>query len=188
MQLIVGLGNPGKKYEQNRHNIGARIVKHWINRKKLKLQLSTKFNAEYAMCSIGEEKVLAILPLTYMNLSGDSVIAAMNFYKIPMENVLVLHDEVDIPATSFRIKKGGGAGGHNGLHSINVHGTNYQRIRLGIGRPSNLEMPLSSFVLGNFEEEEKLAWEKIYPSVEESIHLCISGKIEEAMNKFNRKN
>ena len=187
MKLVAGLGNPGQRYENNRHNIGASILKYWVQKKGQNFQLNSRWNAHYATLQEGKEKVIALLPLTYMNLSGDAVQAAMSFYKIPIENVLILHDEVDIPAGTFRIKRGGGDGGHNGLNSISVHGTDYVRVRLGIGRPSHPDASLHSFVLGDFSKEEKSNWENIYPHVEKSIELCIQGKITEAMNQFNRK-
>lgn len=187
MKLVVGLGNPGQQYENNRHNIGASILKYYVQNKGQKFKLSTKHNAQEAFFQEKQEKIIALLPLTYMNLSGDSVKSAMHFYKIPIEDVIVLHDEVDIPAGTLRIKIGGGDGGHNGLNSISIHGINYVRFRLGVGRPPNPEASLSSFVLGNFSREEKSDWEKLYPDVEKSIDLCIQEKVKEAMNQFNKK-
>jgi PTH1 family peptidyl-tRNA hydrolase len=152
--LIVGLGNPGRDYVMNRHNIGfmaldALADKYGIGGDK-KL-----FQSIVRSAVIDGKNVFLQKPQTFMNLSGDAVGAAARFYKIPVDNIIVIHDELDIPAKKIKVKQGGGAAGHNGLKSIDQHaGNNYWRVRLGIGRP-NEKGDVSNYVLGDFNAEEQ---------------------------------
>jgi PTH1 family peptidyl-tRNA hydrolase len=154
--LIVGLGNPGREYERNRHNIGFMAVdaiddEFGIGGEK------NAFQSIMQSATIHGKQVLLQKPQTYMNLSGEAVGAAARFYKIPVENIIVLHDELDIASGLVRIKQGGGAGGHNGIKSIDQHmGNNFWRIRLGIGHPGDKER-VTGHVLGNFTNDE-LDW------------------------------
>lgn len=151
--LIVGLGNPGREYEGNRHNVGFMAVDALADAYGSGAW-KTSFQSELRSASIDGLSVLLQKPQTYMNLSGESVGAAMRYYKIPLENIIVLHDELDIPAISVRIKQGGGNGGHNGLRSIDQHcGQNYWRIRIGIGHPGDKDR-VTGHVLNDFTREE----------------------------------
>ena len=153
MKLVVGLGNPGEKYQNNRHNIGFMIVDGLLNFYKLG-SFKQRPGYEYNKCEIDGEKAVIIKPQNYMNLSGIATVAAANFYKV--DSILIIHDDIDLPLGRVKCKIGGGHGGHNGLRSIDGHlGTNnYARLRVGVGRPMNNNM-VSDFVLGNFSTVEQ---------------------------------
>ncbi|MDW2994707.1 MAG: aminoacyl-tRNA hydrolase [Alphaproteobacteria bacterium] len=155
--LIVGLGNPDAKYSNTRHNVGFMaldmIAGSDVNWKVEK-------NALVARVEINGQKVLLAKPQTYMNNSGVAVGALMTFYKIPLENLIVIHDDMDVDVGKVREKIGGGSAGHNGIKSIDAHvGQNYRRIRIGIGHPRDFELPIdpADWVLGNFTPEQKQA-------------------------------
>lgn len=157
MRLFVGLGNPGGKYEQNRHNVGFMAVDRiaadhgfgpWRN----------KFQGAVAEGRLGTEKVLLLKPGTYMNKSGQSVGEAMRFFKLAPEDVTVFHDELDLAPGKCRVKTGGGLAGHNGLRSLDAHiGPAFQRVRLGIGHPGHKDR-VSGWVLGDFAKAEQSGW------------------------------
>ena len=154
MQLIVGLGNPGKKYQNTRHNIGYMAVENIILAQQ-DYKIKKKFNSIICEVQIDKNRVILVKPETYMNNSGDAVSQIANFYKIKSNNIFVLHDELDIPFGKIRIKIGGGNAGHNGLKSITNHiDNNYIRIRLGIGHPGRKER-VNGHVMGNFTGYEK---------------------------------
>lgn len=156
MLLVVGLGNPGSDYADNRHNIGFMAVDA-IERAHGFSAFRSKFHGEIADGTIGGEKVLLLKPTTYMNESGRAVQAAMAFYKIKPEDVIVFHDELDLAGGKVRVKRGGGHAGHNGLRSIHAHiGGDYTRVRLGIGHPGDKEKVIGH-VLKDFSKAEK-AW------------------------------
>jgi PTH1 family peptidyl-tRNA hydrolase len=140
-----------------------------------------------AKVKLGDEDILVLKPQTFMNRSGDSVLEAMRFYKLGVEDLVVVYDELDIPPMSYRIKKGGGPGGHNGIKSLLPAGDGFVRVRLGIGRPPHPSMDVAAYVLGNLGKEELEYWEREMPHICEAIDLCLSGKTEVAMNRFNRK-
>jgi len=178
--VVVGLGNPGKKYEKTRHNIGFQVVDRIAER----LNISTwhsKFNAEIADGRHKTEKFLLVKPQTFMNLSGDAVQPLLNFYKAPLENLLVIVDDLDLAVGKIRMRESGSNGGHNGLRSITqqLGSQNYKRIRIGIGRPETGESVISR-VLGashNPEEEEKLA-EAVDQAAELTEAFIADGKFE----------
>lgn len=186
MKLLVGLGNPGKQHLFNRHNLGFLAVDAFVAAHGEEFR-KEEFRAHTARLKIAGEDVLVMKPQTYMNRSGDSVGEAMQFFKVPIESVIVVHDELDIPAKSFRVKKGGGPGGHNGIRSILHLGEEFVRIRLGVGRPPVPEMDTADYVLGNLSKDELAYWQEHLDGVFDAIELCISGKVEQAMNQFNRK-
>lgn len=187
MKLLVGLGNPGRKHVLNRHNLGFLAVEAWVLLKGEEFR-KEEFQSQTAKVKVGGEDVLVMKPLTYMNRSGEAVGEAMRFYKLGVNDLIVVHDELDIPPMSFRLKKGGGHAGHNGLRSMDsVDGQNYLRFRMGIGRPLHPEMGVADFVLGNLSAEELKFWEDEMPRVCEAIDMCVAGKEGIAMNKFNTK-
>ncbi len=155
--LVVGLGNPGPKYNKNRHNIGFRILDHLANDKNISIQSKKKFEVGEGL----EEgwKIFLLKPLEFMNLSGNAVGEISRMYKIPIENTIILHDELDIPFGSIKTKLGGGTAGHNGLKSISeMLGSNsYARIRFGVGKPPVPGPDISDWVLQNFSEDEEAA-------------------------------
>lgn len=151
MWLVAGLGNPGAEYAATRHNIGFMTVDTLADG----AHFSNKFQGEFALVTLGGEKVGLLKPQTYMNRSGGPVQAAMAFYKIAPEKLIVLHDELDLPLAKIRIKKGGGANGHNGLRDIDsAIGQNYWRIRLGIGHPGE-KHAVHDYVLGRFSSTQR---------------------------------
>jgi peptidyl-tRNA hydrolase, PTH1 family len=182
MQLVVGLGNPGSEYARNRHNIGFMAVDTLVRRHSFS-PWRTKFQGEIADGSIDGEKVVVLKPMTYMNLSGQSVAAAARFLKIPVEDILVLHDELDLAPNRFRVKRGGGAGGHNGLKSIDSHlGQNYRRVRLGIGHPGDKDR-VADYVLHDFAKSEAVWLEPLLDAVSDAFPLLLRGDDAGFMNK-----
>lgn len=153
MLLLVGLGNPGAKYAHNRHNIGFMAVDEIVRRHDFGPWRS-KFDAEIAEGRMGGEKVLAMKPQTYMNESGRAVGKAVQFFKIPIHKIVVIHDELDLAPGKVRMKTGGGHAGHNGLRSIDAHAGNaYRRVRIGIGHPGRKEL-VTHWVLGDFAKAD----------------------------------
>jgi PTH1 family peptidyl-tRNA hydrolase len=152
MWLVVGLGNPGAAYAKNRHNVGFMVVDRLAERANAP-GFKDKFSGLFTRASLAGEDVLLLKPLTYMNVSGTSVRKAMDFFKVPIENVLVIHDEMDVAFAELRIKVGGGAAGHNGLKSMTQHCTaEFVRLRIGVGRPPRGSA--EDWVLGNFDVSE----------------------------------
>ena len=153
MLLVVGLGNPGPDYARNRHNIGFMAADLLVRRHGFG-PWRARFQGETAEGLVGGRKVLLLTPAPYLNLSGQSVGAAARFLKIPVDDVLVLHDELDLPPGRVRVKRGGGAGGHNGLKSIDSHlGAAYRRLRLGIGHPGDKDR-VAGYVLSDFAKAD----------------------------------
>ena len=174
MRLIVGLGNPGPDYVQTRHNIGFMAVDALAGAARF----SSKFQSDTAALSIEDEKIILLKPQTFMNLSGKAVQAAMAFYKILPENVIVLHDELDLPLGKIRIKQGGGANGHNGLKDIDqMVGPNYWRIRLGISHPGTAEQ-VHGYVLNRFSNEERMMVDKVTSVLAKNLPLFWQKKPE----------
>jgi PTH1 family peptidyl-tRNA hydrolase len=186
IRLIVGLGNPGPDYEQTRHNAGFWLVDQLAGNR---LARESRYNALAAKTSIAGQEVWLLEPQTFMNRSGQSVGALARFYKIPADDILVVHDELDLPPGAAKIKKGGSSGGHNGLKDITAAlGTqDYWRLRIGIGHPRtlNLQQPVVDFVLHRpRKEEQPLIDEAIGKSIDVIPMLC-EGKFEAAMMKLH---
>lgn len=178
MWLFVGLGNPGDKYAHNRHNIGFMAVDEIVRRHKFADFKKSKFKGLLAEGEFSGEKIYALKPDTYMNLSGESVQAVCAFYKIPLKNVVVFHDELDLAAGKMRMKMAGGAAGHNGLKSIDQHlGPNYYRARLGIGHPGDRDR-VHGYVLGDFNRDDKTWLEPMLTAIGEHAPLLADGKME----------
>lgn len=174
MLLLVGLGNPGEGYAGNRHNIGFMAVDEIVRRHSFQ-PFRAKFKGELAEGRVGREKVLALKPMTYMNESGRSVLAAASFYKIPPEDILVIHDELDLAAGKLRLKTGGGHAGHNGLRSIHAHiGDKYRRLRLGIGHPGD-KAKVTGHVLKDFAKADSDWLEPLLDAVADHIGLALDG-------------
>lgn len=187
IQLIVGLGNPGSQYEQTRHNAGAEFVEQLAARQLTSLQTDKKFFGRYGKAQLDNQTVHLLIPTTFMNLSGQSVAAVANFYKIPPESILVAHDELDLPPGIARFKQGGGHGGHNGLRDIISrlgNNKNFYRLRIGIGHPGQAK-DVAGFVLTKAPVSER---SKSQAAIDESLfHLpeAISGNWAQAMNKLH---
>lgn len=174
MLLLVGLGNPGQRYANNRHNIGFMAVDEMVRRHSFGPWRS-KFQGQISEGRIGGEKVLILKPETYMNESGRAVGEALRFYKLTPEEVFVVYDEIDLVPGKIKVKKGGGAGGHNGLRSIDAHiGQNYWRVRLGVGHPGDKAL-VHGHVLGDFGKAETLWRDKLLDAVAAEFPLLIEG-------------
>lgn len=193
MKIIVGLGNPGPKYETTRHNVGFLAIDRLIDRWKATGPV-TKFQSEIYQTNWNQEKIYLIKPQTFMNLVGQSVGPLVEFYQPSPHDLIVIHDDLDLKPMSFRIKTGGGTGGHNGLKSIDAvlgkERTDYHRIRIGIGHPSSLEVPVrispASYVLQPFSLEELNQLDSLLDQVSEAVELILKGQIRTAMNEFHR--
>jgi PTH1 family peptidyl-tRNA hydrolase len=154
--LIAGLGNPGAKYQHDRHNVGFMVAEELRRRCGLP-EMRSKFDGLLTEGAISGSKSVLLLPMTFMNLSGKSVGQAARWYKVPVERLLVIHDEVELPFGEARLKEGGGLGGHNGLRSIEQHlnSRDFWRLRVGVGRPASGNRPLADFVLEAFNEDRE---------------------------------
>ena len=184
MHLIVGLGNPGPKYQGNRHNIGFMAVDEIVRRHGFSAW-RRRFQGEAAEAVIGGAKVLALKPMTYMNESGRSVGEAVRFYDIDPSRVIVFYDELDLIAGKVRVKFGGGAAGHNGIRSIIAHmGPHFQRVRLGIGHPGekNLVQP---HVLSDFAKADRAWLEPLLAAVADHAPLLLAGEDGSFQNKVH---
>ena len=184
--LVVGLGNPGAKYESTRHNMGFLVADKLAQNEKLKFN-KLRFKAWTATWEVGGEKVLLMKPQTYMNLSGEAVGQAARFYKIPADHVLVISDDIALPAGKLRIRAGGSAGGHNGLKNIIQHlGTDrFPRIKVGVGSPQQAEHDIADWVTGKpMGEDQKVIIEALDKAVA-AIPVLIGQGVDRAMNRFN---
>lgn len=185
MKLVVGLGNPGKKYDRTRHNVGFDVID--VLEKKWRLDLSEqKFKGVYGVERNGTEKIFVLKPLTYMNLSGESVGALMKYFQIEPDNLLVIYDDLDLEPGKIRLRQKGSHGGHNGIKSIIQHtGTqNFNRVRIGIGRPDpGLAVP--DYVLGKFPPEDQPKVEDAVERAAEAVDTWKKEPFLQVMNKFN---
>lgn len=182
MRLIVGLGNPGTQYAGHRHNVGF-MAAGKIARRHGFSSPREKFHGLIAEGNIAGDKAVLLLPHTFMNDSGRAVQAAMQFYKIEPEDVVVLYDEIDLAFGKVRVKKGGGAGGHNGIRSIDAHiGPHYWRVRIGVGHPGQKEL-VKHYVLHDFDAEEKPELEKMLDAIAENFALLYERGHEHFMTK-----
>lgn len=183
--IIVGLGNPGKEYESTHHNTGFLALDHIASKLSIKIN-KVKFKAYTQTARIGGHTVLLMKPTTYMNVSGEAVSAAMDFYKVPLENVIVVFDDTTLPLGKMRIRKKGSAGGHNGIKSIiNLCGGDaFPRIKIGIGeKPEGWD--LADWVLSKYTEEDLKTLDAVFENTFSALSLIMDGKAEEAMGKFN---
>ncbi|TKT77336.1 aminoacyl-tRNA hydrolase [Aquamicrobium sp. LC103] len=182
MLLIAGLGNPGAKYENNRHNVGF-MAADAIARRHSFSSWSKKFQGLVADGRLGGEKVLLIKPQTFMNLSGQAIGEAMRFHKLTPADLVVLYDELDLAAGKVRIKTGGGAGGHNGIRSIDAHcGKEYRRVRIGISHPGIKEM-VSHHVLGDFSKADYDWLDPLIDAIADNAEMLVRGDDNGFMNK-----
>lgn len=183
MRLVVGLGNPGPKYRNNRHNIGFMAADEIVRRHGLSAPRS-KFQGEVSEGEIGGEKVLVLKPATFMNESGRSVGEAVRFYKLKTEDVFVIYDEIDLAAAKIRVKQGGGHAGHNGLRSIDAHlgDKNYWRVRLGIGHPGE-KSQVSNHVLGDFSKQDRAWVERELDALAAEFPLLLRGETNDFMSR-----
>jgi len=185
LYLVVGLGNPGKKYRDTKHNVGFDMINLLAEKLNVKVE-KIKHQSLYGETTINGEKVILIKPQTYMNNSGISVRGFADFYKIPIENIIVVYDDIDIPIGNIRIRKKGSAGSHNGMKSIIYHlkDDNFPRIRIGIGKPSG-EKDLINHVLGAFSKEARELVDDSILRASKAIEEIMNTDLEKAMNIYN---
>ena len=184
--LVVGLGNPGARYESTRHNMGFLALDRLAEREKLRFN-KLRFKAWTAEWKLGEDKVLVMKPQTYMNLSGESVGAAARFYTIPADHILVVSDDIALPVGKLRLRAAGSAGGHNGLKNIIRHlgSDRFPRIKVGVGMPQNAEYDIADWVTGMpMGEEQKILLDALDRAAQ-AIPAVITLGMDKAMNRFN---
>jgi len=183
MFLIVGLGNPGKEYEDTRHNIGFKVVDNIAKEYNIEINRQ-KFKGVYGEGFIDGEKVILLKPTTYMNLSGDSVREVVDFYKLTNEEVLIIYDDISLDVGRLRIREKGSAGGHNGIKSIIAQlGTDvFPRIKVGVGQPN---VNLVNYVLGKFTKEEMVVLSESIDASTKATREIIKCDVKTAMNQFN---
>lgn len=184
--LLVGLGNPGAKYASTRHNMGFLALDGLADREGFRFN-KLRFRAWTAQWKVGDQQVLVMKPQTYMNLSGESVGEAARFYKIPADHVLVISDDVSLPAGKLRIRAGGSAGGHNGLKNIIQHlGTDaFPRIKVGVGMPEHPDHEMIDWVIGKPQGEEAKTLRAALDRAAEAALCIVDEGADKAMNKFN---
>ncbi|WP_280772225.1 aminoacyl-tRNA hydrolase [Salipaludibacillus daqingensis] len=186
MKLVVGLGNPGKKYDRTRHNVGFEVIDKCQERLKIELDQS-KFKGAYGFSRVNGKKVFLLKPLTYMNLSGEAIVPLMNYFKIDKEDLLVVYDDLDLPPGKIRLRQKGSHGGHNGIRSIIQHlGTDqFNRIRIGIGRPDQ-GIAVPDYVLGSFSPDERQKVEVSLDKSAEAVEAWTEKDFLKVMNDFNQ--
>lgn len=185
--LIVGLGNPGPKYANTRHNVGFKVIEE-LERRWGGLAIQEKFKAHLAQTDREGRRVFLLKPQTYMNLSGEAVREALTFYKIPMAtDLLVITDDLDLPPAALRLRMNGGSGGHNGISSIieNLGGEGFARLRIGIGRSATI--PTESYVLGKIPKDEEALFSEALKLAADGVELILKDGWTKAMNTVNQK-
>ncbi len=186
MLLFVGLGNPTPDSENNRHNVGFKIIDN-INKKFGLSKQKPKFKGLLTTGNVGDQKIYAIKPLTFMNNSGICIRELIEYFKIDAEDVIVFHDDLDVDFGKIKAKFGGSSAGHNGIASIDKFiGKDYSRVRIGIGKPKE-NMEVGDFVLQNFDEDEMLGIEKIFNNINESISILVEKKLDLFSSTINNK-
>ncbi len=186
VRLMVGLANPGSEYEKTRHNAGAWLLERLVAAAGQTFRPDNKLKGLFANVSLGGKPCFLLIPTTYMNHSGQSVLAAAQYYKIPPEEILIVHDELDLPVGTVRLKKAGGHGGHNGLRDIISHlsSKDFLRLRVGIGRPRTGQ-PVVDYVLSRPGRAER---EQVDSAIDESIAILdnvIDGNLQKAMQALH---
>lgn len=187
MKIVFGLGNPGIRYRKTRHNIGFQIVDRLAEKYHIRIS-SKRFKSLYGKGKINEEEVILAKPMTYMNRSGESVREALDFFHLSPEDLIIVHDDLDLPFGRLRFKQKGGDGGHQGVRSIieSLNQNNFLRLKVGIGRPPEKVDP-SEYVLSPFDQIEQSKLGEVISRVAESIEVLIGEGLDKAMNKFQKK-
>jgi PTH1 family peptidyl-tRNA hydrolase len=186
MILVVGLGNPGKQYQYTRHNVGFMAAGEIAREFGLSnFSESSKFSSHTCSGFAGDKKLLLAKPTSFMNNSGIAVRKLMDYYKLPMSSLIVIHDDLDLACGKIKVKLGGGHAGHNGLRSIDGHlGNNYYRLRIGIGKPEE-KSSVNSYVLKNFSKDQQLVINKTLENIAESAEYLFEHRISEFINACN---
>lgn len=183
MKIIVGLGNPGKEYQNTRHNIGYMFIDEVARTNNLKFSLDKAKRAEIAQGVIKSQKVVLVKPITYMNLSGEALRLVMDYYKVEVSDIIIIHDDLDLPTGKLRIRANGSSGGHNGLKSIiaNIKTQDFKRIKIGIDRKGDV----IDYVLGKFSKEELEEINKVINQASNIIDDYLSDSFINLMSKYN---
>lgn len=187
IQLIVGLGNPGAQYEQTRHNAGFWFVEAIARRHGGSFKSENKFHGEACKVLVEGKELWLLKPMTFMNKSGQAIAALARFYKIDPENILVAHDELDLPPGAVRLKQGGGHGGHNGLRDTITQlggSRDFQRLRIGIGHPGHSSQ-VTGYVLGKAPADEQRLMEQAIDDALDILPLAVNGELQKAMNQLH---
>jgi len=191
MKLIVGLGNPGRTYARNRHNVGFRCLNHFARIHSIRFD-RRQCRARVGLAEVRGEKLLLAKPRTFVNLSGNSVAGLVRKHDIPLSNLLVIHDDLDLPLGKIRLRRSGSSGGHKGMNSIisALGSEDFPRIRVGIGRPQAEEQSMSedaivNYVLSDFSRQEEAIIKPVIARVSEAVDCFLTQGIEAAMSKFN---
>ena len=184
MKMIVGLGNPGRKYNKTRHNIGFMVIEDFANKNKIKIN-KKKFNGLYEIIDFNDEKVLLLKPQAFINLSGQVIRSFMDYYKIDLSNILIISDDMDLSTGILRLKPNGSSGGHNGLKNIeeNLHTNEYKRLRIGIS--NNKDIDSKDYVLGKLSKIELMDIEKTLSITYNILIDFFQIDFEKLMNKYN---
>jgi PTH1 family peptidyl-tRNA hydrolase len=191
MHLVVGLGNPGPEYQENRHNLGFKVVDELYARAR-RPQPGTapraKFGAEIGEVTVGGERVLLCKPMEFMNLSGQAVARVAGFWKVPVGKLVVVHDELDLPFGRLKLGAGGGHGGHNGIRSLlaDLGDAGFARVRVGVGRPTPGHDP-ANYLLSNFSRAEAKELPELIGAAADAVETILGSGLTAAMNKFNGK-
>jgi PTH1 family peptidyl-tRNA hydrolase len=193
MKLIAGLGNPGRRYQKTRHNLGFMCLNRFGRTQGIKLN-KNRFRARVGLGKVADNEVILARPQTYVNSSGESISRLVNRYKISLDDLIVIHDDLDLPTGKIRIRRGGGSGGHKGVESVTAElgSPDYYRVRIGIGRPPATEDSpeiteddIIDYVLSEFTPEEKKIITNTIPVVSEAVLFLITEGLTAAMNKYN---
>jgi PTH1 family peptidyl-tRNA hydrolase len=188
IELVVGLGNPGAKYEATRHNVGFWFVEDVARRFGVEMRSEARFKGLYGDAMRGPNKLRLLMPETFMNRSGEAAVAVANFYKIPPARILVVHDELDLDAGTMRLKRGGGHGGHNGLRDLHraLGGGDYNRLRIGIGHPG-VGRDVTGYVLGKPCSDDLISIRRGMEDAERELDSILDGDWNGPMNKLHQK-
>ena len=188
MKLVVGLGNPGKEYDNTRHNVGFSFIDFYLASKNIIPNWSKKFDGLVYSCTLNSEKVLFLKPQTFMNLSGNSVIKAMKYYDIDINDILVVSDDMDIILGNFKLKSAGSCGGHNGLRDIEnkLSSSDYKRLKIGISKHNDIES--KNYVLGKFSKDENSVLNDLFLKLCSVLDDYFLLPFSDLMSKYNRKN
>ncbi|MDY0294382.1 MAG: aminoacyl-tRNA hydrolase [Acholeplasmataceae bacterium] len=186
MKLVVGLGNPGLKYQKTRHNVGFMVIDEILKDIGTTARFDAKFNAEVAILNVAGEKVCLAKPSTFMNLSGEAITKLMRYYDIPIDDLLVIVDDVNLSTGKLRLRETGGHGGHNGLRNIIglLHSEEFKRVRIGVD--NNTNMPLDQYVLGQFTPDQLIILSKALMQGKSIVEMFVEGiSYKDIMTKFN---
>lgn len=187
MKLIVGLGNPTAKYDKTRHNVGFEVIDQLIDRYGIPLD-TIKHKGMYGKGNVNGQAVILLKPMTYMNLSGESIVQVANYYKIEPSDIIVIYDDINLDVGKLRVRQKGSAGGHNGIKNIIEHlGTqDFPRVRVGVGmKPSSMD--LAAYVLSHFSEDDQALMNIGYDRACEVVDLLLNDELQKAMNDYNGK-